>query len=97
MAAQHTIVLTPELYERVQRLANEQHRSPELVVQDILEEHLLDTGLGEGGWREQLHRDADAALEDYERTGLHVTGEEMDEWFVKTIRGEKVPLPKCHT
>lgn len=92
MAAQHTIVLTPELYERVQQLANEQHRSPELVVQSILEEHLEG-----GGWRARLHRDADVALADYEATGLHVTGEEMNEWFEKIARGEKAPLPKCHT
>lgn len=92
MAAQHTIVLTPELYERVQQLANEQHRSPELVVQDILEEHLE-----HGSWRAQLHRDADVAFEDYKRTGLHATFEEVDEWLSKLAVGERIPPPKCHT
>lgn len=92
MAAQHTIVLTPELYERIQRLANEQHRSPELVVHEILEEHLHVQD-----WRADLHRAADKALANYERTGLHATFDEVDEWLGRIAAGERIPPPKCHT
>ncbi|MBS1813828.1 MAG: CopG family transcriptional regulator [Acidobacteria bacterium] len=92
MAAQHTIVLTPELFERVQRLANEQHRSPELVVHQMLEEHFADLD----GYS-CLHQDADKAIENFKRTGLHATFEEVDEWLGKLAAGERVPPPKCHT
>lgn len=33
--------------------------------------------------REQMHQDALAAWRNYEETGLHVTGEEMDAWAAK--------------
>lgn len=44
-----------------------------------------------------MHASADKALENYKRTGLHATFEEVDEWLGKLASGERIPPPKCHT
>jgi predicted transcriptional regulator len=45
--------------------------------------------------REQFREDALAAWEDYQSTGLHATGEEVDAWLAKIESGKKVTPPKC--
>jgi predicted transcriptional regulator len=37
-----------------------------------------------------------AAWENFQRTGLHLTGDEMRGWITQIRRGKKVPMPKCH-
>jgi hypothetical protein len=41
-------------------------------------------------------QDALAALQDYDSTGLHRTGEEVDAWLAKLEAGEEAELPDCH-
>ncbi|MDR9467824.1 hypothetical protein [Marinospirillum sp.] len=36
------------------------------------------------------------AWEDYKATGLHLTGEEMDQWIHQVAQGKDVELPECH-
>lgn len=38
-----------------------------------------------------------AAWEDYQRTGLHLSNEEVLDWMDKIIDGEDALMPKCHT
>jgi predicted transcriptional regulator len=47
--------------------------------------------------REKLRQEVLAIWDDYQRTGLHVTGEEADAWLAKLENGERVPPPQCHT
>jgi len=46
--------------------------------------------------REQLDRDALAAWEDYQATGLHQTAEEMDARPAKLKAGEDAEMPEAH-
>jgi predicted transcriptional regulator len=46
--------------------------------------------------RLQLLADALAAWADYEATGLHVTGEEVDTWLARLEAGEDVEAPQAH-
>ena len=46
--------------------------------------------------RERFRLDTLAALDDYDRTGLHLTGEEVDEWLARLEAGENAPPPECH-
>jgi predicted transcriptional regulator len=43
-----------------------------------------------------LRQETVAALEEFQRTGMHLTAEEVDEWLTKIAAGQTVPLPKCH-
>ena len=46
--------------------------------------------------REAIRQDCIAAHEEYKRTGLHLTGEEVDAWADQLLQGNKVDMPKCH-
>lgn len=52
--------------------------------------------LSEARVRERFDRHAAASLEDYERTGLHLTHEEVLDWFAKLKSGTYVAPPECH-
>jgi predicted transcriptional regulator len=47
--------------------------------------------------RKQFREEANAAWEEYQATGLHLTGEEVDLWLSKLAAGEDAPMPECHT
>jgi predicted transcriptional regulator len=46
--------------------------------------------------RARLIEAALAAWDDYQMTGLHVTGEEVDRWLARLEAGEDVPAPEAH-
>ena len=46
--------------------------------------------------RLQLLADALAAWTDYQATGQHVTGEEVDTWLARLEAGEDVETPQAH-
>jgi predicted transcriptional regulator len=45
---------------------------------------------------DEFLRDALAAWEEYQATGLHLTGEEADEWLERLEAGESSNAPECH-
>lgn len=47
--------------------------------------------------REQFLRDALAAWDDYQATGLYVTGEEIGAWLLKLEAGRNLAPPRCRT
>jgi hypothetical protein len=47
--------------------------------------------------REKLRRDVLVAWENYKRTGLHATFEEVDAWLERLEKGEDVLPPTPHT
>lgn len=93
MAATSTtsIKLDPDLKERLQRIADAQRRSAHWVMKEAISEYLEREEK-----REQFRQDALAALEDYETTGLHLTGDEVDEWLAKLEQGEQAEMPAWH-
>jgi predicted transcriptional regulator len=46
--------------------------------------------------REQLRKDALAAWNHYQATGLHVTAAEADAWLAKLESGKCAPPPEPH-
>jgi hypothetical protein len=46
---------------------------------------------------EEFYETAVKSHEEYRRTGLHLTQEEVEEWMAKRARGERAPMPKLHT
>ena len=44
----------------------------------------------------QFRQEALAAWEDYQASGLHLTGAEVDDWLRKLETGEDAPSPPCH-
>jgi predicted transcriptional regulator len=77
------------LVERLERIADEQQRSLEAVLDEALEAYLAQ----EAEW----DREAVEASEEYQRTGLHLTNDEVMDWLHRRANGEDVELPQCHT
>lgn len=79
------------LKNRIQSLAAIQQRSTNALVIQAVE-----TFVDRAEKREALRQECIAAHEHYVQTGLHLTNAEVVEWMDKIIRGERVPMPKCH-
>jgi predicted transcriptional regulator len=77
--------------KRVQKLATARRRTPHWLMREAIE-----TYVEREERREQLRQDALAAWTTYEATGLHVSGEEADQWLAKLEAGKKAAPPKCH-
>jgi len=83
--------LDEALSDRLQRLADARQQSPEELMRKAIEQYV---DYEED--REQLNRDMVASWEEYQATGLHVTGEEVDAWLAKLEAGEDAEPPIPH-
>jgi predicted transcriptional regulator len=84
--------IDPELDERLDRLAADQNRPKQFIIDEALGEYLLR--------EEQLageRREIEESWEHYQRTGLHLTNDEVMAWLERRARGEDIPMPECHT
>jgi predicted transcriptional regulator len=86
-----SLKLDPEIKERVQRLAEAKRRSSHWVMREAIEEYVT-----REEEREKLRQEILTAWEEYQATGLHVTGEEANAWMERLARGENVKPPKPH-
>ncbi|MBW4038459.1 MAG: ribbon-helix-helix protein, CopG family [Acidobacteria bacterium] len=86
-----SLKLDPDMKARVQRLAASQRRTSHWIMREAIENYV-----SREEKREQLRLETIASWEDYKRTGLHVTDEEMDDWLTKLESGEDAPPPACH-
>jgi predicted transcriptional regulator len=92
MAETTSIKLKQGLKERIDRLAKEEDRSAHWLMNRAIEEYV-----DRKEKQRQFDKDAEESWEEYQRTGLHLTGEEVLDWLERRIRGEDVPLPEPHT
>jgi predicted transcriptional regulator len=79
------------LAERVDQFARQQKQSSEAIFRDAVSEYL-----DRQDQRRSFREDAIAAWTDYQRTGLHLTGDEADAWLAKLESGEIAAAPDCH-
>ncbi len=86
-----SLKLDSEIKDRVQRLAEARRRSAHWIMREAIAEYVAREEK-----REQFRLDTLAAWEEYERTGLHLTEQEADEWLTKLAEGKNVPVPECH-
>lgn len=86
-----SIKLNSQLKKRIQRLASARRRSAHWILCEAVEEYVTREEK-----REQLRKDALAAWNQYQTTGLHATAEEADVWLAKLEAGENAKAPECH-
>lgn len=93
MHAQHatTIKIPAKTKERIQILARVRKRSPHALMLEALETFIEREERREA-WRQEGIR----AYNEYQATGLHVTGEEADTWLAQLELGNDVETPACH-
>lgn len=86
-----SVKMLPTLYARVQSLAETRQRSVHALMLQAIESYVT-----REEQRESLRLEALAAHDAYMKTGLHITGEEMDTWLAELELGHEVESPKCH-
>lgn len=93
MHAHHatTIKIPTRTKERIQTLASVRKRSPHALMLEALETYIEKEERREA-WRQEGIR----AYNEYQATGLHVTGEEADSWLEQLELGNDVEAPACH-
>jgi predicted transcriptional regulator len=87
-----SVKLASALHKRVEILASARHQTPDSVISEAIEQYVERKEK-----REQFRLDTLAPLADYDRTGLHLKGDEVDERLARLEAGEDVPPPKCHS
>ena len=96
--------LAPEQQRALEAIALDEHCSAESLVQDVIgnfirlkqeqerwEDHMT------AGEHEAFLQEAQESLDDFDRTGLHVTHQEVLDWFVRLRKNPKALPPECHT
>lgn len=92
MASPTSLKLDDELKGRVQHLAEVRRRSSHWIMREAIAQYVEREEK-----REAFRQDTLRAWEEYQRTGVHLTGEEVDAWLAKLEAGEDAELPACHT
>ena len=92
MRVNQHLTVEPDQAAALCSLAEEQTCSPEVLVRDAISDYLRRQQAEE----DDLLQAARESLQEYERTGMHVTGEEADAWLAKLEKGERVSPPECH-
>ncbi|MEZ2587282.1 MULTISPECIES: CopG family ribbon-helix-helix protein [Enterobacterales] len=91
MATATSVKLDDELKERVHHLAESRRRSAHWIMREAIAQYVEREEK-----REAYLRDAQNAWEEFQRTGLHLTMEEADEWLAQLAAGNDVEPPECH-
>lgn len=91
MATATSIKLDDDLKNRLQHLAESRRRSAHWIMREAITQYVEREEK-----REAYLRDAQNAWEEFQRTGLHITAEEADEWLAKLAAGNDVEPPECH-
>lgn len=92
MASPTSLKLDDELKGRIQHLADARRRSPHWIMREAIAQYVEREEK-----REAFREDTLRAWEEFQRTGLHLTGEEVDAWMAKLEAGEDAEPPACHT
>jgi predicted transcriptional regulator len=86
-----SVKISVPLHARIANLAEARRRTPHALMVQALESFVE-----REEQRESLRSEARAAHEEYMRTGLHVTAEEVDAWLAELEAGNDAEPPKCH-
>lgn len=86
-----SIKLDDDLKGRVKHLADARRRSPHWIMREAIAEYVTREEKSEA-----FKQDARKALEEYQATGLHVTGEEVIAWLETWGTDDEKAPPKCH-
>jgi len=86
-----SIKLDDQLKARVERLATARQRSAHWIMRDAIQ-HYVDREEA----RESFRQEALTSWVEYQETGRHLTGEEVQKWL-RTWGGEaEAEMPDCH-
>lgn len=87
-----SVKLDDDLRERIQSLAESKQRSAHWIMREAIRGYVEKEEA-----RRSFIADAEAAWQDYQETGLHLTGEEVSAWLATWGTEDETDPPQCHT
>jgi predicted transcriptional regulator len=86
-----TLVIDDALAERVARIAEDRDLSIQMLMVSAISDYVERAEA-----RAKLVREGDEAWAEYRRTGLHLTGDEIQDWLKSWAADKNAVAPKCH-
>ena len=86
-----SVKLDDQLKARVERLATARQRSAHWIMRDAIQ-HYVDREEA----RESFRQEALASWAEYQETGRHLTGEEVQKWLRSWGAEAEAEMPDCH-
>ncbi len=86
-----SVKLDNEMRDRIKQLADVRHRSTHWVMREAIEQYV-----GREEKREVFRQETLKAWEEYQETGLHVTGDEAIAWLETWGEENEKAAPVCH-
>jgi predicted transcriptional regulator len=86
-----SIKLDDQLKDRIQSLADARQRTSHWIMREAITQYVEREEQAEA-----FRRDTLAAWEDFQATGLHATGDEVDKWLASWGTENELPAPECH-
>jgi predicted transcriptional regulator len=77
--------------EKLKKLAEARDRKPHYLMREAIQQYLEREEA-----RESFKQEALASWREYQETGLHLTGEEVDRWLATWGTDEESEAPACH-
>lgn len=86
-----SIKIDEDIRNRIKRLADTRQRSSHWMMLEAIRQYVEREEK-----REAFLQDGIRAWNEYQATGLHVTGDEVIAWLAQLEAGEDVDPPECH-
>lgn len=86
-----TVRLETAMHERIRSLAENRQRTPHWMLREAVREYVEREEK-----REAFREAALTSWQDYEATGLHLTGEEVIAWVENWGTSNAPEAPECH-
>ena len=91
MASPTSLKLDDELKGRVQQLAEVRRRSSHWIMREAIAQYVEREEK-----REALRQETLNAWNEFQATGLHVTGDQVENWLSTWGTDDELPAPECH-
>jgi predicted transcriptional regulator len=86
-----TVKIDNETRTRLEHLAAARHRTTHWVMREAINQYVEREEK-----RDAFRQDALNAWDEYQKTGLHATGSEVDTWIASWGTENELPAPVCH-
>jgi len=86
-----SLKLEPGERDRLKALAEARHRKPHFLMKEAIRQYLEREEA-----RESFKREAIAAWQECQETGLHLTGKEVGDWLDTWGTEQETVVPPCH-
>lgn len=86
-----SVKLDDDLKSRIQNLANQRRRSAHWLMREAIEQYVVREEA-----RESFKQEALASWQEFQETGIHLTGEETRSWLRSWGTDKETESPECH-